>query len=58
MQKLLADFLRFMQKNHAAFFVQEYEDEEPVGVVEFCRIQAGVVATGLEKGWSVGELWC
>ncbi|CAM9432310.1 unnamed protein product [Ectocarpus fasciculatus] len=28
-QKLLADFLRFMQKNHASFFVQEYEDEEP-----------------------------
>lgn len=30
-QKLLGDFLRFMQKNHATFFVQEYEDEEPVG---------------------------
>lgn len=29
-QKLLGDFLRFMQKNHATFFVQEYEDEEPV----------------------------
>lgn len=29
-QKLLGDFLRFMQKNHAQFFVQEYEDEEPV----------------------------
>ncbi|CAM9227841.1 unnamed protein product [Scytosiphon promiscuus] len=28
-QKLLGDFLRFMQKNHATFFVQEYEDEEP-----------------------------
>ena len=31
MQKLLGDFLRFMQKNHATFFVQEYEEEEPVG---------------------------
>ena len=30
-QKLLGDFLRFMQKNHATFFVQEYEEEEPVG---------------------------
>lgn len=30
-QKLLGDFLRFMQNNHATFFVQEYEDEEPVG---------------------------
>lgn len=49
-QKLLADFLRFMQKNHAAFFVQEYEDEEPVGVAEFCRMQAVVVAAGLGKG--------
>lgn len=29
-QKLLGDFLRFMQKNHAQFFVQEYEDEGPV----------------------------
>lgn len=29
-QKLLGDFLRFMQKNHATFFVQEYEEEEPV----------------------------
>lgn len=28
-QKLLGDFLRFMQKNHATFFVQEYEEEEP-----------------------------
>lgn len=32
-QKLLGDFLRFMQKNHATFFVQEYEDEEPVRFV-------------------------
>lgn len=31
-QKLLGDFLRFMQKNHATFFVQEYEAEEPVGL--------------------------
>lgn len=31
-QKLLGDFLRFMQKNHATFFVQEYEQEEPVGL--------------------------
>lgn len=29
-QKLLGDFLRFMQKSHSTFFVQEYEDEEPV----------------------------
>eukprot|EP00903_Cladosiphon_okamuranus_P007568 g7342.t1 len=29
-QKLLRDFLLFMQKNHASFFVQEYEEEEPV----------------------------
>lgn len=31
-QKLLGDFLRFMQKNYATFFVQEYEAEEPVGL--------------------------
>lgn len=35
-QKLLGDFLRFMQKNHATFFVQEYEDEEPVSQKSAC----------------------
>lgn len=33
-QKLLGDFLRFMQKNHAQFFVQEYEDKEPVRALQ------------------------
>lgn len=34
-QKLLGDFLRFMQKNHAHFFVQEYDYLEPVRVAAF-----------------------
>ncbi|CAM9313779.1 unnamed protein product [Discosporangium mesarthrocarpum] len=32
-QAKLGDFLRFMQKNHAEFFVQEYEDIDQVRIV-------------------------
>lgn len=43
-QKLLGDFLRFMQKNYATFFVAEYEDEEPVRLTPPLLYGSGMVA--------------
>lgn len=51
-QKLLGDFLRFMQKNHVTIFVQEYEDAEPVRVSQIswvCGIDAAF--DDLDKLW-------